>query len=227
MIAKRISSSPMNDNQKETKQQWLYSQIKAAIINNEYLPGTMLTERALCDKYDVSRTPVREALKQLANEGMLQHIIGKGAFVAEISFEAMIEIFEMREALEREAVKLFILKDDGSLAEELEKCFREQMACENTDPVKFMEKDMEFHFLIAEGAKNKRLSYALETIYDQIEMMAISAENDENLRNMARRHHQSVLEAIHKQDAELGEKAIVEHILEIKKYHMSKYMISS
>jgi DNA-binding GntR family transcriptional regulator len=226
MVRIRDNSSS-NESLKETKQQWLYSQIKTAIINNEYLPGTMLTERALCDKYDVSRTPIREALRQLANEGMIQHIIGKGAFVAEVSFENMIEIFEMREALERQAVKLFILKDDGTLALELEKCFEEQMTYENTDPVKFMEKDMEFHFLLAEGAKNKRLLYALETIYDQIEMMAISAENDENLRLMARRHHQHVLEAVREKNVELGEKYIVEHILEVKKYHMSKYMISS
>ena len=226
-MVKRRDNNSFVDSQKETKQQQLYSQIKGAIINNEYLPGTMLTERALCDKYDVSRTPIREALRQLANEGMVQHIIGKGAFVAEVSFEDMVEIFEMREALEREAINLFILKDDGSLAEKLDECFKEQMAYENTDPVKFMEKDMEFHFLLAEGAKNRRLLNALETIYDQIEMMAISAENDENLRNMAGGHHQNILDAVRKQDVELGEKYIVEHIVEVKKYHMSKYMISS
>jgi len=226
-MVKIRDNSSLNESTKETKQQWLYSKIKKAIINNEYLPGTMLTERALCDKYDVSRTPIREALRQLANEGMVQHIIGKGAFVAEVSFENMVEIFEMREALERQAVKLFILKDDGTLASELAKCFKEQMTYENTDPVKFMEKDMDFHFLIAEGAKNKRLVYALETIYDQIEMMAISAENDENLREMAGRHHQDILDAVRKKDVELGERCIVEHILEVKKYHMSKYMISS
>jgi DNA-binding GntR family transcriptional regulator len=90
MVINRDNSSS-NENSKETKQQWLYSQIKTAIINNEYLPGTMLTERALCDKYDVSRTPIREALRQLANEGMVQHIIGKGAFVADVSFELSFE----------------------------------------------------------------------------------------------------------------------------------------
>lgn len=226
-MVKIRENSSSNESPKETKQQWLYSQIKKAIINNEYLPGTMLTERALCDKYDVSRTPIREALRQLTNEGMVQHIIGKGAFVAEVSFENMVEIFEMREALERQAVKLFILKDDGTLALKLKKCFEEQMTYENTDPVKFMEKDMEFHFLLAEGAKNRRLLYALETIYDQIEMMAISAENDENLREMARSHHKRILDAVREKNLDIGEKSIVDHILEIKKYHMSKYMVSS
>jgi DNA-binding GntR family transcriptional regulator len=212
---------------KETKQKWLYNQIKKAIINNEYPSGTMLVERSLCDKYDISRTPVREALRQLANEGMVEQIVGKGAFVAEISFENMIEIFEMREALEREAIKLFIIKNDPNLTEQLRECIEAQTECENTDPAKFMNKDMESHFIIAAGAKNKRLSAALTTLYDQIKMMAISVENDENLRKMAQKHHQRILDAVLRQDIQLAEQSIAEHIVGVKNYHMSRYSRSS
>jgi DNA-binding GntR family transcriptional regulator len=217
----------VNGIQKETKQKWLYDQIKKAIIGNEYLPGAMLVERSLCEQYEISRTPVREALRQLANEGMVEQIIGKGAFVAEISFGDMIEIFEMREALEREAIKLFIIKNDTALIEKLQECFETQIKYEDSDPVKFMDKDMESHFIIAEGAKNKRLTAALATIYGQIEMMAISAKNDENLRKMARGHHQKIMDAILKQDIPLAEQCIVEHIVAVKKYHISKHSISS
>lgn len=212
---------------KKTKTQWIYSEIRKAILNNVYLPGTMLVERVLCDKYDVSRTPIREALKQLINEGLLCQIVGTGTFVSEESFEDMIEIFEMREALEREAIKLFIIKDNDILINKLEECYKTQMICENSDPVNFMERDMDFHFIIADGAKNRRLIYALEMIYDQIRMMAMSAENDGNLRSMARLHHQKIIDAVRKRDVELGEKCIVEHIIEVKKYHMSKYIASS
>lgn len=212
---------------KDTKQYKLYYQIRTAIINNEYLPGTMLTERVLCDKYNVSRTPVREALRQLTNEGMVEHVTGKGSFVANIAFEDIIEIFEMREALEKEAVKLFILKDDGTLKNKLEECFNEQLLYSNTDPAKFMEKDMEFHLLIVEGAKNKRLKAVLETIYDQIKMMAISAKNDDKLKKMAQIHHQKIMEAVRTKDITLAEQSIVEHILEIKKYHISKFIVGS
>jgi DNA-binding GntR family transcriptional regulator len=212
---------------KETKQKWLYNQIKKAIIDNEYPPGTMLVERSLCDKYEISRTPVREALRQLANEGMVEQIVGKGAFVAEISFENMVEIFEMREALEREAIKLFIIKNDPKLVERLRECIEAQTECENTDPVKFMDKDMESHFIIAAGAKNKRLLSALSTIYDQIEMMAISVENDENLRKMAQEHHRKILDAVLSRDIQSAEQSIVEHIVGVKKYHMSRYSRSS
>jgi DNA-binding FadR family transcriptional regulator len=90
-----------------------------------------------------------------------------------------------------------------------------------------MDKDMESHSIIAAGAKNKRLSAALATIYDQIEMMAISAENDEHLRKMAHEHHQKILDAVLKRDIKLAEQSIVEHIVGVKNYHMSKYSISS
>jgi DNA-binding GntR family transcriptional regulator len=216
-----------NGEQKETKQKWLYEQIKKAIIGNEYLQGAILSERSLCEKYEVSRTPIREALQQLANEGMVEQIVGKGAFVAKIAFEDMIEIFEMREALEREAVKLFIIKNDAKLAERLQECFKTQRAYEDVDPAKFMDKDMESHLIIAEGAKNKRLLAALTTIYDQIKMMAISAKNDEGLRKMSRGHHQKIMDAVLKRDVQTAEQCIVEHIVEMKNYHISRYSISS
>jgi DNA-binding GntR family transcriptional regulator len=228
----RQSSSGLNSklnskHSEETRKYGLYSQIKEAIITSEYSPGTILIERALCEKYDISRTPVREVLRQLANEGLIELIPRKGAFVSKIAFEDMIEIFEVREALERQAIKLFILKDDGSMEEKLKQCFDAQLGYVETAPDKNMEKDMEFHFLIAEGARNKRLFNSLETIYDQIKMLAISVENDRNLRKMAESHHKKVLEAILKHDVELGERCIVEHIIEVKNYHISKYITSS
>jgi DNA-binding GntR family transcriptional regulator len=133
----------------------------------------------------------------------------------------------MREALEREAIKLFIIKNDEALTERLKECFKTQMEYENTDPVKFMDNDMQFHFIIAEGAKNKRLTGALATIYDQVEMMAVSAKNDENLRKMARVHHQKIIDAILKRDVRMSEQCIVEHIVEVKNYHIARHSISS
>jgi DNA-binding GntR family transcriptional regulator len=212
---------------KETKQKYLYIQIKKAIIDNEYPPGTMLAERSLCNKYEVSRTPVREALRQLANEGMVEQIVGKGAFVAEISFENMIEIFEMREALEREAIKLFIIKNDPKLVERLRECIETESECENSDPAEFMDKAMESHFIIAVGAKNKRLSASLAAVHDQIKMMAGSVRNDENLRKIVREHHRKILDSVLKRDIQSAEQNIVEHIVSVKKYHMSKYSTSS
>jgi DNA-binding FadR family transcriptional regulator len=90
-----------------------------------------------------------------------------------------------------------------------------------------MDKDMEFHRLIAEGARNRRLVNALGMIYGQIAIMAVSAKNDETLRKQAHYHHQKILDAIMRQDVQLGEQSVLEHIIEIKEYHISRYMVAS
>ena len=62
--------------------------------------GTFLIERELCKALNVSRTPIREALQQLATEGLVEFIPGKGAFVAGITYEDIIEVYDVREILE-------------------------------------------------------------------------------------------------------------------------------
>lgn len=211
-------------NVKETKYHIVYFALKDAIINNKYAPGTMLTERELCDTYNVSRTPVREALRQLANEGMVELVIGRGAFVARPSIENMIETYEIREALEKMAIKLFIMKSGGSLNERLVQIFKEQSIYKDSDPQLFMKKDMEFHYIIAEGARNKQLFNMIKVVYEQVKFLAFSGDNDLKLRNLALANHQAIVNAVLEGDIQKAEQSVVDHVAEIRSYYLSKYM---
>ena len=207
-----------------SKQEYVYNEIRRRIIDNVYKPGTRLVERSIGEELNVSRTPVREAFKRLEQDGFVQ-ISGRGALVSEISIDNMLEIFEMREALEKMAIKLFLLKANNEMFERLENCAREQQAAyDKGDADLYMKKDMEFHNLIAEGSKNGRLINGIRGIYDQVSMLAISAENDAALLTMAVKQHNEIMAAIKSRDIQRAENAITNHIVDTKKYHISKQL---
>ena len=82
----------------------IYSIIKKAIVSGEYAPGFWLQEVELSKELGVSRSPVREALKQLSADGLVKEIPNKGTFVREFTQKEIIEIYEIRELLESYAI---------------------------------------------------------------------------------------------------------------------------
>ena len=88
----------------------LFFKLRADILAERLRPGEKLTEQRLCDMYKVSRTPVREALKQLAAEGLLETIPNRGAFVSGLSRGDMDDIFTLREIYELQAVRWAIAR---------------------------------------------------------------------------------------------------------------------
>jgi len=208
-----------------TKQEYVYDEIRKRIIDNIYKPGTMLIERSISDELGISRTPVREALRRLASVGLVNILPQKGVFVTDISISKLIELFELREALEKMAVKLLIQKADDELFKIVETCAKEQLqAYKDGNADLFMRKDMEFHNLIAKGSGNARLADNIADIYDLISMLAISVKNDGSLLKLAWKHHERILRAIRNRNTNEAEMAIMRHIVEIKEYHIVKQL---
>jgi DNA-binding GntR family transcriptional regulator len=110
---------------KESGTQYLvdsaYNAIRDAILGNQLKPGTNLSEAELARKLGISRTPTREALKRLEEDGLVQNIPRKGAFVTEITIEMIVEIYQLREALECYAVEFVPHYGDPDELERLEK----------------------------------------------------------------------------------------------------------
>lgn len=215
----------MGENSKAglTKKQVAYEGIKEMVISG-LAAGTPLVERDLCDRLGVSRTPVREALRQLANEGLVDMVEGKGVFVAKIRFEDMVEIFELREVLEALAVRLFVTRRNTELIETLNDLMvRQEKAYGEDDHKGVMDCDMKFHELIAQGSKNKRLYEMIVSIYNQIRQMAISVQDDQRVRDLAVQSHRKIMDAILKSDAETASQLMAKHVVETKQYHIERY----
>ena len=209
-----------------SKKQIAYDGIKKIIVNGKVKKDAPLVERQLCEMLGISRTPVREALRELANDELVEVIEGKGVYVKKIEFRDMIEIFEMREALERMSMKLFMER----IQDEKIELFQTYMAAQeeaykNDEHEAFMDIDMKIHVAIADGAQNTRLRNAISVIYDQIKQMAISAKDDSKVRDIAIRAHRKMLDAILAGDSKTAQEAIVEHIVEVKSIHKERYYL--
>ena len=106
-----VASNLQNENKARKEQNLsstVYETIKDKIINGEFLPGTLLMERNIADECGVSRTPVREALKRLSQEGWVDWEERRRAVVSEITIEKIVELFTLREMIEPFAIKKII-----------------------------------------------------------------------------------------------------------------------
>lgn len=213
-------------NVQKSKKQIAYEQIKKLIIENEIPKDAPLVERTLCEQLGISRTPVREALRELASEGLVMIIEGKGVYVKKVEFKDMIEIFEIREALESKAIELFIQRlDDETLALMKQYMDDQEEEYENGLHKEFMDTDMKIHYLIAKGSKNSRLENYIVSIYDQIHQMAVSSKDDPEMRERAIQAHRALYQAVLDRDIEKAKKTMSDHIKETMDIHKEKYYL--
>ena len=104
----------------------LYLQLQKDILTGKLKNGQKLTEQVICEEYNVSRTPVREALRQLESEGLVENILNRGSFVVGLSKQDFEDMFELRKIYEIQAVKWAIERiteeEMESLHDALEEC---------------------------------------------------------------------------------------------------------
>jgi DNA-binding GntR family transcriptional regulator len=113
LIADKNQVEPTN------KKENAYQIIKSRIINNEYKPMDTLTEQSICNELGVSKTPVREAFKDLEKEGFVKIIPSIGCLVSSIGLDYIHEIFEIREILECAAVRIVAERSERAPFEKL------------------------------------------------------------------------------------------------------------
>lgn len=98
-------SSAVQKRRPQTAQQFVLEELRRAITSGELRPGGPIRQEALAARFEVSRVPLREALKALEAEGLVVHHVHRGYFVAELSLADLEEIYRIRELLETEAVR--------------------------------------------------------------------------------------------------------------------------
>lgn len=216
-----VPSSPT-----KTKKDIAYVGIKDMIINGRFDSRDPLVERQLCQELGVSRTPVREALQALVNDGLLENVEGKGIFLHQVSLRDLIELYELRLALEALATYLFVERSTDAEVKHLRNIFElADAALREDDHEKFMEYDMQFHGFIAAESKNQRLCETIESNYDRIHMMALSARNDPELCQIALDNHTAIMQAIEQRDKDAASMAMVRHIDQVKSYHQAHFYL--
>lgn len=135
--------------------QELANQIRSAILSFEFAPGTRLVERALCERYGVSRTVVREALRQLEAEDLVTTVANHGPIVAEVTEADARALFEVRAQLEALAARQFAERADDDQRAELSRALDDVAEAFAADDLQrsFESKD-HFYGVLLEGAGN-------------------------------------------------------------------------
>ena len=138
--------------------------LRELITDRQLSPGTPLRQRDLAEQFDVSYTPVREALRRLESEGLVVTDVHRGATVARTESEELEENYRILAALEALAGSLAVAKmTDGDLAE-IEALYREIAACEPDDE-RLAELNRQFHFRVYECARSPMLLLLMRLLW--------------------------------------------------------------
>jgi GntR family transcriptional regulator, trigonelline degradation regulator len=146
--------------------------LREAILGLEYTAGERLVERELCERFGVSRTVIREALRHLEAEGLVALVANRGPVIASTSAEEARALYEVREALESLASQLCAERASRAQKEELRQALS-QVAEAYTSPdlvVQLKAKD-EFYRVLCEGAENPVIAMMLRTVQARVQML--------------------------------------------------------
>lgn len=208
---------------KQTKQDIVYQYLYDKIYSGEYKPGSQLTEEGICAELNVSRTPVREAIRRLMAEELLEITPGYGLSVAQLRLDDFLEIYEIRPSLEQLAVRLFIERRNASAIQQLAECVSQQQQAIDTGDVElFMENDLRFHEILNGGSHNRRLINLLDSYYKYVRRMSNYIRDDSSLREDAVVEHKKILDAILEQDITAAQQAALEHSQSGKSYFLKR-----
>lgn len=201
----------------------VYNQIKNLILCNEILPGQKLHHQQLSERLGVSRTPVREALTRLVQEGYVSFLPNRGFTCKEIRMQEAEELYELREALEAFAVEKAITNlTDASLARLRAKMNSYGRDVQNRFTRDRLVYDQDVHLAIAELAGNETLKKMLGHVFERIVLKRRTDGLYDPARGIAAHHeHMRILEAIERRDPVAAVAILRKHIQAGQKNVMS------
>lgn len=141
--------------------------LRERIVNLYYEPGESLNEKKLSDEFNVSRTPVREALIRLSGENLVTIVTNSGARVSDLNLRNLQELIELREILERGTGRLAALNITEEQIRGLEQLSKRVRQVKKENFSKLVDYDMEFHKLIREASHNHYLNEYLSVVQNQ------------------------------------------------------------
>jgi len=153
----------------------VYLQLRDDIFELRLLPGERLTEGAIAERFDVSRTPAREALQRLQSDGLMQGYVRGGWEVVPIDFKRFDDLYEMRELIETFAVRKLCVAPSSEavqrLLADLSEIWEVPRAARERDGRKVAELDEAFHYALVAATGNDELAAALERVTGRIRVV--------------------------------------------------------
>lgn len=202
----------------------VFHKIREDILEGKYEVGEPLTEVAISQTLGVSRTPVREALKQLELEGLVASIPNKGTVVSGISKQDIIDIYEIRSLIEGLAARWAALKITDEQLKQLEEIIElTEFYTEKNNMEHLHELDSSFHEVIYEASNSKPLKHILSDFHHYAQKVRMQSIATPGRAQKSTEEHKAILEAIKNKNPEEAERLTNLHVKNVKE-NMMKYL---
>lgn len=196
----------------------VFNEIRDKILNFEILPGVKVPDKDISEEMGISRTPVREALFRLAENGLIHAKPNRGFTVRTYTAKEVEDLYNMREALEGLAVKLTIRNINESKIKSFYDLMERYKNVLNTnDVLTFNKLDQEFHDLIAKHSENEFLKQNLRSMHDKIWLIRRYLYFLPGTFQEAYEEHSNIIECVEKRNTNKAKAAMSQHILRAMK----------
>ena len=197
-----------------TRSERLVETIRLEIVRDQLPAGSRVTEEALAERYGVSRTPVREALRVLARESLLTYVPRTGYIVASVDLAAMDDLYTVRVAIEEEVAAQLVARAPAAALRELLAFWEDEAECGGASDVNLVFADEGFHEALATASGSAVFPELLRNINLRLHALRIR-DFDEAVR-VRRTHHQhaAILRGLLAGDARLARALLRAHIWE-------------
>lgn len=187
--------------------------VRTAVLKGDFPPGQRLSEPELARELGVSRTPVREALRALEREGLLQRTPGRGIVVVDITPDDVDEIYTIKSVLEGVAVRLACRRATDKEIERLYRFTDEMQALADKDDIAaYAAVSREFHAALIRAARSRPLSEVYRLVDAPIQRLRVFALAQPGRPRASVREHRAILDAIARRDPEAAEALIRTHV---------------
>jgi DNA-binding GntR family transcriptional regulator len=191
-----------------------YLRLRQEILTCILSPGQVVSERELARQYEVSKTPIREALTQVCHDGLVQRLPGRGYMVTPVTIEGVRDLFDLRLILETAAAERAALNASPEQVVLLKEM--SVISYNIDDPqshIQFLKTNRGFHLALAEAAGNRRLVVMLEGLLIELDRLFHLGLRLRDSSEEMRREHQEVVAALETGDVEGVRAAITRQIL--------------
>ncbi len=188
-------------------------QLEDEINAGQLLPGDALDERELAQRFGVSRTPVREAVTQLAAQGLLTTAPRQGVYVARMSIQELLGLFELLAEIEGVCAKYCARRLTEALRSQLTEIHQNSLRfVETDDALGYSQSNVDFHEALYRGCRNAFLAEQLRSIRRRTQMYRQNSFLQPGRMRISYDDHQRVLDAILAGDEKAAQQQMIEHI---------------
>ncbi len=194
----------------------VFEKLESDILTGVYKRGDVITENELSTALSVSRTPIREAIRRLEQENLLKEI-SKGHEVIGITFEDIMDIYDVRIAIEGKATRLCAERITDAEIEEMREVIElQEFYTLKNSADKIKGTDSRFHELIYKCSGSAIYDSILSNLHRKIQLCRKVSVSSSDRAELAIKEHREIFNAICNRDMDLAEKLMIEHVINAK-----------